>query len=350
MGPAAARSDWKCCGPARRRQSRPARMTLPPRTVNEPRRKLNGPSYHSRRPRAHEFLAPAGVSTLRRRPGSRIVTTRPGPRPASLPASPVEGELAGTVAAGLLDREDEAAATEVFVSTLPEVPSDSPAWNYPAVYVDRESILEAAGGHPDDEDRSIPPQAIVVPPELDPDDALLTETMPLALRESAAALRQPTSATTTPSPTNVAWPSPEASPRRGERIRPRIASSSDDSRPTSDGGTPTIPRTGPRPDRSSARPVRPDPAAGRVPRLILPCNHARSHDPLFHSGAIDGSPRQTHRGAPYRCPLIFVRALSARPIRCLHHSWCRAAALSQDRGSERVFRGQFPPVCVQSWV
>jgi hypothetical protein len=75
-----------------------------------------------------------------------------------------EGELSGAVAAGLLDREHEDDATEIFVESLADVPPDSLAWTHPGIYLDVDSLLE--GGRPD---RSIPPDAVLLPPELDPE-------------------------------------------------------------------------------------------------------------------------------------------------------------------------------------
>jgi hypothetical protein len=70
--------------------------------------------------------------------------------------------------AAYLDPEDRAEAEEVFVGALEPVPLDSPAWDDPGVYLDIESILQAARGIPgDDEDRSIPAGAVLIPPELD---------------------------------------------------------------------------------------------------------------------------------------------------------------------------------------
>ena len=54
------------------------------------------------------------------------------------------------------------------MGALELVPLDSPAWDDPGVYLDVESILEAARGLPDDDaDRSIPADAVLIPPELD---------------------------------------------------------------------------------------------------------------------------------------------------------------------------------------
>jgi hypothetical protein len=64
-----------------------------------------------------------------------------------------------------LDAEDEAGAREAFVDALAPVPGDSPAWDDPAVYLDAESLREAADD-PGDADRSIPAGAVLVPPEL----------------------------------------------------------------------------------------------------------------------------------------------------------------------------------------
>jgi hypothetical protein len=56
---------------------------------------------------------------------------------------------------------DEAGATEAFVGALPPVALGSEAWDPEGVFLDAESILEAAGR------RRIPRDAVLVPPELD---------------------------------------------------------------------------------------------------------------------------------------------------------------------------------------
>jgi hypothetical protein len=65
-----------------------------------------------------------------------------------------------------LDPEDEAGATDAFVDALAPVPCDSLAWDDPGVYLDAESIREAADGR-GAVDRSIPADAVLEPPELD---------------------------------------------------------------------------------------------------------------------------------------------------------------------------------------
>jgi hypothetical protein len=65
--------------------------------------------------------------------------------------------------AAYLDREDEAEATEVFIGALPEVPDDSQAWSKPDVFIDVESLIEALAR------RRIPRDAILLPPELEPE-------------------------------------------------------------------------------------------------------------------------------------------------------------------------------------
>ena len=67
-----------------------------------------------------------------------------------------------------LDPGDEAGATDAFVDGLEPVSFDSPGWDDPGVFIDVDSILEAAQGI-DDADRSIPAGAVLVPPELDDD-------------------------------------------------------------------------------------------------------------------------------------------------------------------------------------
>ena len=54
------------------------------------------------------------------------------------------GELDGAVDRHYLDREDLATATEVLIDALGVVPADSPAWSDPGVWLDVDSILEAA--------------------------------------------------------------------------------------------------------------------------------------------------------------------------------------------------------------
>jgi hypothetical protein len=66
-------------------------------------------------------------------------------------------------AAEYLDPEDEEAATEAFVDALAAVPYGAEAWDKPDVYIDAESILEAI------DRRRIPRDAILIPPELEPE-------------------------------------------------------------------------------------------------------------------------------------------------------------------------------------
>jgi hypothetical protein len=78
----------------------------------------------------------------------------------------------GTLAGSLIEPEDEAAAEEAFVEALDAVPSDSDAWDRPDAFLDVESLLDprsAVGVEPPAGDRSIPPDAAIVPPELDDD-------------------------------------------------------------------------------------------------------------------------------------------------------------------------------------
>jgi hypothetical protein len=120
-----------------------------------------------------------GHSTTRGIPLDRNPALRPGldalslwlaEHDYSMPA--IDRILAHTAAEGTptgspyLDAGDEAGATEAFVDALEPVPGDSPAWDDPAVYLDVESLREAAGS-PGDADRSIPADAMLVPPELD---------------------------------------------------------------------------------------------------------------------------------------------------------------------------------------
>jgi hypothetical protein len=57
-----------------------------------------------------------------------------------------------------LDREDEGAATEVFISALPDVPADDPAWDDPAVILDTELLLGDEHPFPlSDPDEGSPP-------------------------------------------------------------------------------------------------------------------------------------------------------------------------------------------------
>jgi hypothetical protein len=74
--------------------------------------------------------------------------------------------------AAYLDREDEAEATEVFVEALPEVPADSERWDRPDAFLDVPMLLDGThpapfGPEPDDADRSIPADAVLVPPVLE---------------------------------------------------------------------------------------------------------------------------------------------------------------------------------------
>lgn len=61
------------------------------------------------------------------------------------------GELAGAVDLELLDREDEATATEVYVDALGEVPGPHPDWADESVYLDADSLLEAWDRQADEE-------------------------------------------------------------------------------------------------------------------------------------------------------------------------------------------------------
>ncbi len=58
----------------------------------------------------------------------------------------------GTLEGSPIDPEDMAAAEACFVDALEPVPSDSPAWDDPAVYLDAESLLEADAGPDGDHD------------------------------------------------------------------------------------------------------------------------------------------------------------------------------------------------------
>lgn len=92
--------------------------------------------------------------------------------------------LAGTpTGSAYLESGDEAAASEAFTAALEPVPFDDPAWADESVYLDRESLLETAKA-PGDADRSIPPGAVLVPPELED----LDQVEPGAAAVSAAIL------------------------------------------------------------------------------------------------------------------------------------------------------------------
>jgi hypothetical protein len=71
-----------------------------------------------------------------------------------------------------LEPGDEAGSNGAFIRALEPVPYSSPAWDLEDVILD--AAMLAAGTHPfpmpDDDGRDIPPDAAVVPPELDPDD------------------------------------------------------------------------------------------------------------------------------------------------------------------------------------
>jgi hypothetical protein len=81
----------------------------------------------------------------------------------------------GTLAGSMIEPEDEAGAEEAFVSALPELPADSEAWDRDTGVIFCTEWL-ADGSHPfpipviGDDDRTIPPDADLLPPELDPDD------------------------------------------------------------------------------------------------------------------------------------------------------------------------------------
>lgn len=77
------------------------------------------------------------------------------------------GELAGAVALGLLDAEDEAEATEIFVANLPAEPMCHRDWDDESVILDVELLIQ--GAHPwpiptlgpeDDDAREFPPPSI----------------------------------------------------------------------------------------------------------------------------------------------------------------------------------------------
>jgi hypothetical protein len=120
-----------------------------------------------------------GHSITRGIPLDRDPSLRPGLDALSLwlaehdyPMHAIDRILAHTATEGTptgspdLDPGDEAGATEAFVDALAPVPGDHPAWDDPTIHPNGESILEAAGGL-DDVDRSMPADAVLVPPELD---------------------------------------------------------------------------------------------------------------------------------------------------------------------------------------
>ena len=111
------------------------------------------------------------------------------------------GELAGAVAAGLLDREDEATATEVFIDALPDVPADSPAWEVPDVILDVELLL--AGVHPW--------PFTLTPPELEPDDFDGPD-VPDAGRSWSSHLAELIATGRTAAPPPISGGSPDAAP------------------------------------------------------------------------------------------------------------------------------------------
>jgi hypothetical protein len=82
----------------------------------------------------------------------------------------------GTLAGSIIEPEDEAAAEEAFVASLPAVDASSGSWDRDGgVYLDVPMLIEMThpwpvpdGGF--DDDRTIPPDAALLPPELDPDD------------------------------------------------------------------------------------------------------------------------------------------------------------------------------------
>jgi hypothetical protein len=83
----------------------------------------------------------------------------------------------GTLEGSGIEPEDEGEATEVFVDALPEVPFDSPAWDRDTGVLFDAAML-AGGNHPwpiptlGDDDRTVPPDADLVPPELEDFDHL----------------------------------------------------------------------------------------------------------------------------------------------------------------------------------
>jgi hypothetical protein len=67
-----------------------------------------------------------------------------------------------------LDADDEAGATDAFVDGLEPVLGDSSGWDDPSVFIDADSLREAAEATSEPEgDRSIPGDAILVPPEFE---------------------------------------------------------------------------------------------------------------------------------------------------------------------------------------
>lgn len=85
----------------------------------------------------------------------------------------------GTLEGSGVDPEDMAEAEAVFVDALPALDPASDAWDREDFFLD--CAMLAAGSHPwpipvvGDDDRTIPPDAVVVPPELEPDDFEPTE-------------------------------------------------------------------------------------------------------------------------------------------------------------------------------
>jgi hypothetical protein len=72
----------------------------------------------------------------------------------------------------MIEPQDEAAAEDAFVEALDAVPGDSAAWDRPDAFIDVESLLEPRGAvavEPSVGDRSIPADAVIMPPELDED-------------------------------------------------------------------------------------------------------------------------------------------------------------------------------------
>jgi hypothetical protein len=81
------------------------------------------------------------------------------------------GELAGCVLSGHLESEDEAGATGAFLRAMEAVPYDDPTWSDPSIWLDVDSIMDAAAvaavEPPDDWKGSTAAGWALIPPELE---------------------------------------------------------------------------------------------------------------------------------------------------------------------------------------
>jgi hypothetical protein len=124
----------------------------------------------------------------------------------------IEGHAAvhGTLAGSLIEPEDEPAAEEAFISALPVVGNDSPAWDDPSVFLDAETLL--AGGYV-----HVPLEALV-PPELEPEPFAPSEEDEAFLAALEAAAVPPVSGGAPAGPTDEDLAEALETCRRADRL------------------------------------------------------------------------------------------------------------------------------------